>query len=140
MTAAYEFAPLTAHYAVTINAGEPFDLLIPILDRDGDPVEITAGEVPGWSAEAQVRRNALSCEVLHEWTTGGDAPNAEIVAGDPGKVRLRASATETASWQDWPDYTVGFDVEITGPPLPGGPGGPWRLVTARLRITPGYTR
>jgi len=139
-TSVYELAPVTTHYRITANAGDPLDLLIPILDRDGDPVRITPGEVPLWSASAQVRRNVIACEVLHEWRTDGAAPNAEIVPGDPAKVRLLASASETAAWQDWPDYTVGWDLEVTGPPVPLGPGGPHRIASALMRVNPRYTR
>jgi hypothetical protein len=106
---------------VFANAGEPFDLLLPILECDGEPVAIPIGTEGSWSARAQVRRNALASTVLHEWNTAGANPNAFIVPGTPGQVRLLATDTETSAWQaTWPDYTCGWDVEVTEPAVNGG--------------------
>jgi hypothetical protein len=135
----YTVRPCTTRLDVEVNAGEPIDLFIPILDCDETPVEIPVGTEGSWAAQAQVRRNALASRVLHEWTTSGDTPNAVIVPGTPGKVRLLATATETTTWQaTWPDYTCSWDVEVTEPATNGGEThrigeGPFRLSAQHTR-------
>jgi hypothetical protein len=134
----YFIRPETTRVSIEINAGEPINILIPILDDNGDPVEIAAGSEDQWSAQAKVRRNALASEVLHEWSTAGVEPNAFVVAGDPGQVRLVALASETTAWEaDWPDWTCGFDLEVTEPTPASSP---WRICEGPLRLRPQYTR
>lgn len=124
--------------SIEINAGEPINLLIPILDDNGDPVEILEGDVSDWSARAQVRRNALASEVLHEWSTAGAEPNAFIVPGNPAHVRLTALASETTAWEaDWVDWTCGWDLELSDPDPASSPS---RLCAGPFRLNPQYTR
>ncbi|GAA0897672.1 hypothetical protein [Pseudonocardia zijingensis] len=117
----YKIRPCTTRLDVEVNAGESIDLLVPILDCHDEPVAIPIGSEGSWSARAQVRRNALASTVLHEWSTDGDTPNAVIVPGTPGKVRLLATDEETTGWQaTWPDYTCSWDIELTEPAANGG--------------------
>lgn len=134
----YDIHPATTRVSIEVNAGEPINLLIPILDDNGDPVEISEGAVDTWSARAHVRRNVLAADVLHEWSTGGDEPNAFIVAGTPAQVRLVATASETTAWEaTWADWTCGWDLEVTEPPPSSEP---WRLCKGPFRLLPQYTR
>jgi hypothetical protein len=136
--ASYSVHPATTRVSVEVNAGEPINLLIPILDDNGDPVEITPGSESGWSAHAKIRRNALAGEVLHEWSTDGAEPNAIIVPGSPGHVRLVATATETTAWEtSWVDWTVGWDLEVT---TPAPNAETWRICQGLWRLLPQYTR
>lgn len=134
----YDLHPATTRVSVEVNAGEPINLLIPILDDNGDPVEITSGAAGTWSVRAQVRRNALAADVLHEWTTGADEPNAFIVAGAQAQVRLVATSSETTAWETtWPDWTCGWDLEVTEP---APSTSTWRLCQGPFRLRPQYTR
>jgi hypothetical protein len=135
----FTIRPCTSRVDVDANAGEPFDLLLPILECDGEPVAIPVGTEGSWSARAQVRRNALASSVLQEWNTAGDNPNAVIVPGTPGKVRLVSSDAETTAWQTgWSDYTCGWDVEVTEPATNGGET--HRIAEGAFRLRPQYTR
>jgi hypothetical protein len=132
-------APCTTRIDVEVLAGEPLDMLIPILDDNNDPVSIPAGTETAWSAGAQVRRNVLATTVLHEWSTAADPPNALIIPGDEAKIRLTATATETTTWQtDWPDWTCSWSLELTEPAINGG--APHRLAQGLFRINPETTR
>lgn len=135
-----QVAPVTTRVDLDVNAGDRFDLLVPILDADDLPVAVLDPAV--WSARAQVRRNVFAVEVLHEWTTDGVTPNAVVVAGEAGAVRLTASAAETAAWQaDWSDWSCGWDLDVTTPPTPDAPdGAPHRIAQGRFRLHPEYTR
>lgn len=143
MTAPVQVVPVTTVLHVTHEAGEPLLLDVPILGPAG-PVEIQAGDVGLWSAAATIRRNPLAAAVLHAFTTGGAAPNAEVVAGAAALVRLRATAAETAGWQaGWPDFTCGWDLWITQPDDPFDPTDaptPHRIAAGRWVLTPTYTR
>lgn len=117
--------------SITVQAGERLELLIPVLDATGAPVDIA-----GWSGRSQVRAGWRSDTLLHEWTSTGEAPNADIVSGTGGGVRLTATPTETDGWLDaWPGGRRTFDVIVTD--LDGEPHvlGPWAL-----RLLPRITR
>jgi hypothetical protein len=136
---AYTIRPCTTRVDVEANAGEPFDVLLPILDCDGEPVAIPIGTEGAWSARSQVRRNALAEAVLQEWSTAGDTPNAVIVPGTPGKVRLLATDAQTSAWQAlWPDYTCSWDVEVTEPAVNGGET--HRIAQGDFRLSAQHTR
>jgi hypothetical protein len=134
----YDVVPDTTRINIVHNAGEPFGWSIPILDATNGPVDIPAGTESTWSAIAQVRRNHFATTVLHEWTTGGAAPNAEIVPGENAQVVLNATADETAAWQDWPDYTCAWDLWLTDPTPGADP--PYRLAAGGFRLCPRTTR
>lgn len=118
------------------NAGEPFELTLPILDALDEPVPIPDGTEGDWSATAQVRRNHFATTVLHEWTTGGVTPNVVVVPGTEAQLVLSATADETAAWQDWPDYTCAWDVWLTEP---GADPDPSRLAAGGFRVRPRIT-
>lgn len=137
--AQYVIQPCTTRIDVTVNAGEPMDLLVPVLQCNGDPLDIAPGTELDWSAEAMVRRNALACTALHAWTTSGDEPNAFIVPGEQAYVRLVATAAETTEFQAcWPDYTNSFDLELTEPQINGGDT--YRLAAGLFNLSAQHTR
>lgn len=135
-----QVAPVTTRVDLDVNAGDRFDLLVPILDADDAPVAV--GDPAAWSARAQVRRNVFATEVLHEWATTGVTPNAVVIAGDAGAVRLTATAAETAAWQQsWSDWSCGWDLDVTTPPTGPDPNGvPHRIAQGRFRLNPQITR
>ena len=138
MSDAYTLQPPTTRITFEVNAGDTLNALFPVLDDDCAPVEITPAAAPLWSARSQVRRNVHAAEVLHEWTTSGAAPNAEIVPGNPGLVRLRATAVETAAWQSWVDFTCGWDLDVIEPAVYGG--ATYRIAEGPFLVRPEYTR
>jgi len=98
---------------VTVLAGEPFELAVPVLDGAGDPV--AAGGIA--SARAQVRPDVASGQVLHLFSTA-DPATAEITGTTAASVVLTASSDETSLWQeDWPGCAprtvVWWDLEVT---------------------------
>lgn len=135
-----QHAPATTRVDLDVNAGDRFDLLVPILDDDDQPVAVSDPAV--WSARAQVRRNVFATEVLHEWSTAGGTPNAVVIAGAEGAVRLTATAAETGAWQQsWPDWSCGWDLDVTTPPTGTDPAGsPHRIAQGHFRLHPEYTR
>jgi hypothetical protein len=98
-----------------VKCGAPLDAVVPVLFDDGSPTPALAIS----SARAQIRVQPASADILHEWTTAGSTPNAEIVAGG---IRLLASAAETLAWQtEWPTPAPMWDlvvVDIAGIPIP----------------------
>jgi hypothetical protein len=135
----FVIAPCTTRVDVTANAGEDFDLLVPVLQCNGDPLDIAPGTEQDWSAEAMVRRNAIACNALHTWSTSGDSPNAFVVPGEQAYVRLTATAAETSAWQQtWPDYTCSWDIELTEPQINGGD--PYRLAAGLFNLSAQHTR
>ncbi|MFC5997100.1 hypothetical protein ACFQE5_23080 [Pseudonocardia hispaniensis] len=136
-------ATATTLIDLEVNPGDPIDLLVPILDANDAPVQID--DPAGWSARSQVRATWQAGQVLHEWTTTGAAPNAEIVAGLPGHVRLTATPEQTAAWQQtWPALDVAWDLDVTepatGPDDPDGGPTPHRIAKGRIRLNPQITR
>jgi hypothetical protein len=124
---------------VTVNAGEPFDLLVPVLQCNGDPLDIAPGTEQDWAVEAMVRRNALACTALHTWSTSAEPPNAFVIPGEEAQVRLVATAAETSGWQaDWPDFTCSFDIELTEPQINGGDVN--RLAAGLFNLSAQHTR
>lgn len=129
----------TTRVDVEHNAGEPFELSLPILDALDAPVSIPDGTEGDWSATAQVRRNHFATTVLQEWTTGGATPNAVVIPGAEAQLVLSATADETAAWQDWPDYTCAWDVWLTEPEPAPGTDPPSRLAAGGFRVWPRIT-
>lgn len=74
----------------------------PVIDTDGDPVDVTA-----WTIRAQVRKSPASAELLHEWTS-----DAGTAVGSPGQVTLLVSADVSYGWT-WAQGE--YDVFITSP-------------------------
>lgn len=84
---------------LTVLAGQPFELSLPVLDGAGDPVPAASLA----SARAQVRETVADDTVLHTWSTEDDPATAEITGTSAGAVLLTATGDVTAAWQDdWP--------------------------------------
>ena len=83
--------------------GADNDLVLPVLDSADQPVDMA-----GWTGKAQIRRSAVE-PVLHEWTTEGANPNAEI---DGTELMLHVVGSVTSTW-GWTDAQV--SVEVTEP-------------------------
>lgn len=133
----YIVRPTTTAIDLVVQAGDPFDLIIPIQDDNDQAVELSEDQAALWLARATVRRNALSTVALHEWTTAGDFPNAVIVPGSEAAVQLTATAVETAAWAEWPSWHCGWDLAITPP---DSPVLPHRFAAGLFRLLPEYTR
>lgn len=134
--AAYEVSAETTRIDLEFIPGDPVDVTIPIHDDNDDPVTITGELAPAWAARATVRRSWVATIALHQWTSIGATPNAVIVAGTPGKIRLTATSAETAAWQtDWPELDAHFDLEVTPPGV-----GSQTIAAGRIRLRPQYTR
>lgn len=84
--------------------GETYDIHIPVLDDDDQPVEVA-----GYTAKAQVRRSEHE-SVLHEWT----GATIECTGTD---VVLHVLAAQTSTWT-WKDALVAIETyaPITGSP------------------------
>lgn len=135
--------PVTTRVDLVIPAGQELDLFVPILDALDNPVEITAAG--DWSARAQVRPHWRSSTVLFEWTTSGGSPNAAIVAGTPGAVRLQASSLLTAGWQtSWAGLAAAWDLDVVAPVDPDIPEitepRTYRIAEGRIRLSTEITR
>lgn len=90
--------------ALTIPKGSDWSYAIPILDGDGDPINVT-----GWSARAHVRANKWfrDLPILHEWKTTGASPNATLASS---MLTLKVTPSVSAAWTWW--YGV-YDIELT---------------------------
>ncbi len=99
---------------LTVLAGSPFTLTVPVLDGAGDAV--AAADIA--SARAHVRAKVDSDQVLHIFSTENDPADAEITGTSEAAVVLTATAEVTSLWQDtWtgsaPSTTVWWDLEVT---------------------------
>lgn len=79
---------MTLRYDLRLNQGETFQLAVPVLDDNGDPVSLS-----GMSAQGQIRAHAAATVVLHEWTTTNGG-----IALDANDVVVKLSAAETSAW------------------------------------------
>jgi hypothetical protein len=145
MSPAWTVAPATTRIDVEVNAGDLFDLYVPILDANLDPVEILDADTYLWAAHATVRRNALSTAVLHDWSSTAETPTARIVAGNPAEVRLIATPTQTALWQtQWPSLHAGWDLDLVEPQQLSGDidqaPTPIRIAHGRFTVVPQFAR
>lgn len=94
---------------LVIQAGIPLRKGVPVLDSANQPVPMT----DEWSARAQVREHETADVVLHEWTTEGLTPNAEIDTVN-GRIVLTATAVQTAAFAvTWPVLTPVWDLIVT---------------------------
>lgn len=83
-------------------AGEPVDILVPILDSTG--AVVTSAGSPSWGSEAQIRATAESDTVLFTFSTSIEA----------GKARIQATSIQTADWQDnWVKFRNRWDLVVT---------------------------
>ena len=113
---------MTLRYHLRINQGETFQVAIPVLDEDGDPISLA-----GMTARGQVRAHAADETVLHEWTLGNSG-----IAFDANKVVLNVSAATSSAWT-W--RTGRYDIELVD-----GAGSVTRLVDGHVIVHPEITR
>lgn len=107
--------------ALTIPQGATWGIAWPITE-DGEPADLT-----GWTVQAQVRKLAVSPEILHEWSTA--ANNATVT---DSKATLLVAAGTSTSWA----WTRGvYDVELTSPA-----GSVYRIAEGPVYVSPGVTR
>lgn len=93
------YTPGTTRIDLVVNKGEgPYDLVLPVLDDEDRPVEVT-----GWTGRAQVRHSSIDT-LLHEWTT---ADATMTCAGTTAVLHITATA--------WPWSDARYDVEIVEP-------------------------
>ncbi len=141
MTAAhYALRPDITHLDITAAAGDPFDLIVPVVDRHNQALALSSSAAASWEARATVRRNVHAADALHTWTTTGPTPNARINPGPAVTVQLLADPATTAGWTGWPGWVCGWDLDLLEPPTDGGPAVPHRIATGRFRLLPEYTR
>lgn len=93
-------APLPLRPAATdiewwVIKGETYDIHLPVLDEDDEPVDVSA-----YTAKAQVRRSE-SDPVLHEWS----GATIECVGTE---VVLHVLGAETSAWR-WTDALVSVE-------------------------------
>jgi hypothetical protein len=81
-------AAMTTSANLAFSAGETTTYVFPVIDGDGDPVD-----VDGWTGIAQVREYPMAPIVRHEWSADNDNIS---VAGT--SVTLTTTATDTAAW------------------------------------------
>lgn len=79
---------MTLRYDLRLNQGETFQIAIPVLDEDGDPVSLS-----GMTARGQIRSHAASPTVLYEWSTLNNN-----VALDGNDVVLTVPAAVSSLW------------------------------------------
>lgn len=82
---------MTLRFDLRINQGETFQLSVPVLDNDGDPVSLT-----GMTAKGQIRSHAASPTVLYEWSTA----NANVALNSNNVIlTVPAAASSLWSWR-----------------------------------------
>lgn len=74
--------------SLTIQQGTTQSFLWPIVDANGDPVNVT-----GWSVRAQVRATVAAEAVLHEWSS----TLANVTLGPDGVV-LHSTPAVSLAW------------------------------------------
>lgn len=115
--AVYPIVQTLPSIPVTCYAGQRLEFAVPILTALGSGADVA--QFVG--AAAQVRTTWESDYVWHRWSTDEDGMALEgTPGGTDGAVRLVATGSETALWQQqWPKLTMQWDVEIidtTGEP------------------------
>jgi hypothetical protein len=112
---------MTLRFHIRLNQGETFQLAIPVVDEDGDPVALS-----GKTARGQIRSHAASPTVLYEWSTADGN-----LALDEGDVIITVPAADSAAWT-W--RTGQWDLELDDD------GTITRLVDGQVIIHPEVTR
>jgi hypothetical protein len=100
-----------ARIDIDVNAGEPIDFTVSVLDATGAAQSLT-----GWTLTATVRRDANS-PVLHTFTAVAVAPSGTPGTAnyDPGGVKITASGAQTALWTNWLVPSVRWTLWLTPP-------------------------
>lgn len=79
---------MSLRFHLRVNQGETFQLVIPVLDDNGDPVSLS-----GMGARGQIRAFAASPTALYEWsTTNGN------LSFDGANVVITIPATASSAW------------------------------------------
>ena len=113
---------MTLRFDLRINQGETFEIAIPVLDANDNPVSLAGTTVKG-----QIRSHAASPTVLHEWS----AANFNV-AFDGNDVVLSVPATASSAWS----FRTGrWSVELTD-----GSGVTTRLVDGMVIVHPEVVR
>lgn len=114
---------MTLRYDLRINQGENFRLSIPVLDDNGDPVNVT-----GMTARGQIRSWDSATTALYEWSS--TAGNITVVGT---QVILDVPPTTSTIWS-W--RTGVYDVEL----VDTGTSITTRLVEGVVVVHPEITR
>lgn len=110
---------------LTVQQGEDWAMEWPVLDADGDPLNVSAG----YTLQAQVRAKARASTVLHEWT--GPSATAELVGT---AITLRIPAATSAAFE--PGWGGVYDVELTETST----GRVARIAEGTIQLDPEVTR
>jgi len=108
-------------YDLRIDQGAEYRLRIPVLDQDGDPVNLS-----GWSLRGEVRATYGSPYVLF------DLNSSLSVDDDAVHAVLTILGPDSAPWV-WTEAV--YDVEIVDPG-----GSPYRLIQGRVLVSPEVTQ
>lgn len=108
-------------YDLHIDQGSEYRLRVPVLDQDGDAVNLT-----GWSLRGEIRATHSSPYVLY------DLGDSLAVDDDDVHVLLTILASDSAPWV-WTSAV--YDIEIVDPG-----GSVYRLLQGRVFVSPGVTR
>ena len=114
---------MTLRYNLQINQGETWRLAIPVLDADGELVNLSGSVVRG-----QIRASLPSSGVaLHTWAEAES--NVDIALGE---IVLHVPAAVSEDWS----WTVGmWDLEVTDLA-----GSTTRLIEGIVRVRPEVTK
>ena len=113
---------MTLRHNLRINQGETFQVDIPVLDDDSNPVPVS-----GMIARAQIRSTAGNGAVLYDWSLTA----ANIVLTD-STITLKVPAADSAGWA-W--RTGAWDLELVN-----GAGTVTRLIEGWVVVHPEVTR
>lgn len=110
--ATIEVTDLPDRVDVTVLAGRPFSLTLPVFDVDG---QVDAASLV--SARAQVRTGVGASDLLHTFSTENDPADAEISGDASGVITLTATSAVTSAWQEaWPgeapESIAWWDLEV----------------------------
>jgi hypothetical protein len=112
--ATVEIGTLPSRIDLTVLAGNPMTLTVPVLDGAGSAVAAASLS----SARAHVRPRTDSDQILHVFSTDNDPADAEITGTTAASVVLTATSEVTSLWQvTWtgvaPQTVVWWDLEVT---------------------------
>lgn len=98
MTGPIVIGRLPARIDIAVNAGEPVDFTVPVLDAAG-----AAQSLSGWTVTATVHRDTTT---LHTFTTA-------VVSAS--QVQVTAAGVDTAGWSSWPVSAAQWSLWLTPP-------------------------
>ena len=97
-----------------VNAGEPVDFTVPVLDGSG-----VAQDISTWTLAATAHQGAT---VLHTFSVGVTATT---------QVHITATGAQTAAWAAWPSTAARWSLWLT-PPV----SEPYLFATGWIRVNP----